>query len=126
MSTEMLEAAQPSAAPWKDKNCPHVGFDDDPTSLAAYPSQRNYCHRCKPKPVELSHQTAFCLSENHTTCPILVGALEKKAKKKPVPVPADQPADPAGTLPERGKLWGLLPLVGGALAGVYSILRRLV
>ncbi|MGB7876167.1 MAG: ParA family protein [Anaerolineales bacterium] len=56
----------------KGSFCTHLGKDEDPQTMLAYPSIWNKCHRAKPiASPSLSHQNIFCLSNNYSSCPML-------------------------------------------------------
>jgi hypothetical protein len=53
------------------RQCTHLGFFDDPTTLFSFPALRNHCHagdRCAP--IDLSYQREYCLTNNHVQCPV--------------------------------------------------------
>jgi hypothetical protein len=52
-------------------NCPFLGLDEDPQALIGFSSDRNFCYRTeKPTPVLLGHQQKYCLTKNHSSCPV--------------------------------------------------------
>lgn len=52
--------------------CPHLGMLDDTTTTTTFPSEVNHCLHCKPACVPSSqHQSAYCLSQQYTNCPII-------------------------------------------------------
>lgn len=73
---DVLRANHPQVAPepessttWKEARCQYVGLMDDPQSLAAYPSPKNFCHRLdEPKPIKLDYQQQYCLGSAHPRC----------------------------------------------------------
>jgi hypothetical protein len=96
--------------------CPHLGRADDPETAFAFSSPGHRCFRLEmPSPIAESHQTAYCLSDNYTQCPVILlasslepdrekglpaAALEpvqmKYPDQKPLPVPIAIPS-PAQT-----------------------------
>jgi len=64
------------------QRCPHLGLQDDRSTLLAYPSTWNYCYRAvPPESVALFHQEAACLTAAHQQCPVFL-----RAQKGPLPV----------------------------------------
>jgi hypothetical protein len=62
-----------NASPNTNPACPFLGLEDDADSSQAFPSNINYCHRCKPvAPVKLNHQAEFCLNTKHRTCSVFL------------------------------------------------------
>jgi uncharacterized protein YraI len=62
--------------------CPHFGVADDPSTGLLFPSQMGRCFRVEPATaVPLDHQQTFCLSPNHTHCPVY-------CQTQPAPPPA--------------------------------------
>lgn len=63
--------------------CPFLGLRRDRGTLVAYPSKSNYCHKAVHLDrVETDHQSQYCLTENHTSCPyIQVENLERLPKE---------------------------------------------
>jgi len=52
--------------------CSYLGGVEDPQTMLAYPSNINKCHYAKPvASPSLDHQNIYCLSKNHSTCPLL-------------------------------------------------------
>jgi LysM repeat protein len=52
-------------------NCPFLGLEEDPQTLIGFSSDRNFCYRTeKPTPILLEHQQKYCLTKNHTGCPV--------------------------------------------------------
>lgn len=65
------------------ETCSHLGFRNDPGSLAAYPSSMNYCHKCQPRSVPgLAHQREFCLSSEHEACPVFQAVETEKMPRE--------------------------------------------
>jgi hypothetical protein len=55
------------------KVCPDLGMADDPDTHTSYPSKWNYCQHLKSVAgIEFSHQSDYCLSENHQNCPVFL------------------------------------------------------
>lgn len=53
--------------------CPFIGVEEDRFTAVGFPSQRNMCHRDNiPMPVDTIHQGKYCMSAEHTTCPIFL------------------------------------------------------
>lgn len=56
------------------RRCPYIGLDNDPTTVMAYPTLRNCCHRVQPEePVNLNYQLTHCFTFAHRHCPVLLG-----------------------------------------------------
>lgn len=63
--------------PTRQARCPYLGLTDDPETRLTFPSLRNACHRATPhEPVQLNHQSAFCLSGMHLQCPVYRGGSQ--------------------------------------------------
>jgi len=102
------------------KSCRHLVSMRDPASFFAYPSAVNACGRFEP-PGELpaSHQSRFCLTVRHASCPLLAttwtgpfpGKLEKAAESE---------WGPAAAAPR--KRWGLMAIGGLAVLAIAGIL----
>jgi hypothetical protein len=79
---------QTEASEWKDDRCPYIGLMDDPQSLMAYPSEKNYCHRTPhSREVQLEYQKHYCLVEAHNRCVVFLGRdpnAEESSANKPV------------------------------------------
>ena len=59
--------------------CSFLGLEDDSDTPLAFPSIWNSCHHCKPiVGVNLDHQSNFCLSARHTSCPAYLQAPDQK------------------------------------------------
>jgi len=87
--------------------CPLLGLPEDRESRFMYAEEAHRCFAAdRPTPIALDHQTAFCLTANHPTCPRYVDRA---------PLPAVQSQRPSMG---RVALFGL----GGLLAGVLLIL----
>ncbi len=55
--------------------CPFLGLRDDPTTALDFPSEGNYCHHAQPiAQVKRAHQQTYCLTADHTICPIYQAA----------------------------------------------------
>ena len=51
--------------------CHYFGMKDDPATAVAYPSTGNHCFHCRyPAVPVLDHQSAYCLSPAHISCPV--------------------------------------------------------
>src|SRR5690242_11597996 len=95
-------------------NCPFLGLKDDPTTALDFPSQGNFCHHSQPaSPVKGAHQQQFCLTAEHTACPMFLAA-------HPIPLP---PAIASPGDPQRPSLRTLAILVVPALlAGATALI----
>ena len=61
--------------------CSYLGMPDDPTTALEFASDGNFCYHALPAaPPNAAHQKAFCLTDQHIYCPILL-----HAEKKPLP-----------------------------------------
>jgi len=61
--------------------CPYLGFEDDVTTVTEFPSQLNYCNRCKPSDIPSSYyQQTICLSSDYIRCTIF-----SSSKKRTMP-----------------------------------------
>ncbi|MEZ4643498.1 MAG: SH3 domain-containing protein [Chloroflexota bacterium] len=74
------------------KGCPYFALLNDPDTSLLFPSSMGHCHRAHPPaPVQLDHQENYCLTAQHTTCPIflrqgkgaLPAAIQGEAVAKP-------------------------------------------
>ncbi|GAB4530985.1 MAG: hypothetical protein Kow0063_09660 [Anaerolineae bacterium] len=55
--------------------CPFLGLADDRDSRFSYPEPAHLCFAAgRPAPITLEHQSSFCLSAEHPTCPRYAGA----------------------------------------------------
>lgn len=51
--------------------CPYFALAHDPQTTLLFPSSTARCHRTKPStPIRLEYQRAYCLTADHTLCPI--------------------------------------------------------
>lgn len=98
--------------------CPYIGLVDDPNTALGFPSRGNLCYRAQPhSTIKGSHQVRFCLTGQHTNCPVFNAA-------RPVPMPASLagsrivPIEPA----RRPTLFMLvIPiLIAGAAAIIFT------
>ncbi len=72
----------------KRTTCPFLGLKDDPTTALNYPSEGNFCHHARPiAPVNGNYQQQYCLSADHTACPIFLAA-----QPQPLPVALTAPS----------------------------------
>src|SRR6266508_1495542 len=61
------------------KICPYLGLKDDPSTALDFPSQGNFCHHASPvAPVNGTYQQQYCLSAEHTACPLFKAAEPKR------------------------------------------------
>ena len=62
-------------------NADYFGLKDNPKTTLDFASYGNYCHHAFPAaPPNTAHQKAFCLTENHTSCPVF-----RLTEKRPLP-----------------------------------------
>lgn len=67
----------------KSTSCPFIGLKDDASTTLNFPSPGNHCHHAQPiAPVQIDHQSRFCLTSGHVNCPVYQAA-------HPVPLPVD-------------------------------------
>jgi len=61
-----------------DLGCPYFGCLQDSQTMLTYPSIMNRCHRARPivSPI-FTHQTQYCLSNQYSSCPLLVDETTK-------------------------------------------------
>jgi len=92
--------------------CQYVGSKYDPATPFAYPSLTNHCFNCQvPAVPSLEHQGAFCLTLNHTDCPVFTQPETK-------PFPKNIMAANMQDLPGRRPIWQFIVLAAGIfLAG---------
>jgi LysM repeat protein len=89
----------------KSSICPYLGLRDDPSTVLDFPSEGNFCHRAQSVPaVGREYQRAVCLSADHVTCPLFLGAGEEAL---PAAFTAPQPRSPQ---PAR-LLWVAVPVL---------------
>ena len=56
-------------------SCPHLGILDDPSTSHSFSSTWNHCFYAKaPTVPTFEHQEAFCLTAEHTSCPVYQAA----------------------------------------------------
>lgn len=68
-----------------DNFCPFIGVEEDRYTAVGFPSLRNKCHRNDtPAPVDTVHQGKYCMTAEHTACPIFLRQMNA-----PVPPPAE-------------------------------------
>lgn len=92
--------------------CPHVGLSDDPKTAFAYPSTRNACHKADPAaPVDLAHQQAYCLTAEHTACPIF-------QRNEAAPLPPELLGVAPGRDWRRYARWGVVAVILLLVAGL--------
>jgi LysM repeat protein len=54
--------------------CPYLGLADDADSHATYATEAHRCYRLPtPTRIATGHQDAYCLGEQHVTCPVYLG-----------------------------------------------------
>jgi LysM repeat protein len=52
-------------------SCPYLGIFDDPKTHFGFATSSNYCYHPDPaEPLELTHQEAYCLTQDYTNCPV--------------------------------------------------------
>ena len=69
--------------PDNENTCPHLGFEEDPGTAMAIPAPENFCHRLNPARCPIAqHQREYCLSANHTACPVYTRETGSKAVPK--------------------------------------------
>ena len=63
--------------------CPYLGLIDDPKTSTVFPDSCHACQRADPpKPVVLSHQRNYCLTEKHSECEGFVNGWMKGFPRK--------------------------------------------
>jgi len=61
--------------------CTYLGLQDDPKTALEFASDGNFCHHALPAaPPNPGHQKAFCLSNEHISCPVFL-----LSEKRPLP-----------------------------------------
>jgi LysM repeat protein len=61
-----------------DAICPYLGLIDDPKTSTVFADSCNACQRADPpKPIVLTHQRNFCLTDKHTECEGFVNGWKK-------------------------------------------------
>ncbi|HEB65924.1 MAG TPA: hypothetical protein ENJ02_10350 [Chloroflexi bacterium] len=62
------------------KRCPYLGLETDPQTCYTFPSEDNLCHRLStPQPIDVQHQSAYCLTPQYTECRIFQRAAFQQA-----------------------------------------------
>ncbi|MFQ5398988.1 MAG: LysM peptidoglycan-binding domain-containing protein [Anaerolineae bacterium] len=62
---------RPPSWPVAPTLCPHLGTLDDRQTALAFPTMGNHCyHSGRAVSVATAHQQEFCLTSNHTSCPV--------------------------------------------------------
>jgi SH3-like domain-containing protein len=100
--------------------CPYRGSKSDPETRFGFTATNTYCYKASPAaPIEITHQSDFCLTSNHVNCPVFqqrnTGALPKELTAT-LPKKRLLNNEPLG---QRTPLFWLLPLallifIGGA------------
>ena len=91
-------------------SCPYLALLDDIKTNSDFPSEINYCHRCKqPEIPTYLHQQGFCLSQHYNECIML---RDPDLKRLPKDIRFSVPANP--TAKKRPLLAAIVGL--GALA----------
>jgi hypothetical protein len=78
-------------------SCPLLGLPDDPVTRFSFPS---VAHRCRatdrPRPIDLAHQSAFCLAATYPDCPRYQAAALPRSGTVPAARPPTEtkPGDP--------------------------------
>lgn len=63
--------------------CPHLGSADDPVTSTLYPSPIGHCYRANPhEAIDLDHQARYCLSAEHSQCPVFQMAQASRLPKE--------------------------------------------
>ena len=53
--------------------CTYLGLQDDPNTALEFASDGNFCHHSLPAaPPNPAHQKAFCLTDEHRSCPVFL------------------------------------------------------
>lgn len=100
--------------------CPYLGLKEDANTALDFPSQGNYCHHSRPiAPVNTDHQEQFCLTGDHTQCPVYKSIM-------PVPLPAAilGTVEEESTPRKNAVLYGIPVIIAGiaALAFAWNVL----
>lgn len=63
--------------------CPYLGLADDADSHATFATDAHRCFRL-PNPTRIAsgHQDAYCLSDNHLTCPVYLGEAVSQTRQE--------------------------------------------
>lgn len=95
-STTRRAAAKPSQSPSTTGNgsavlapvrCPFLGAITEPADADASVSELTYCHHERiPVPVSSIHREYYCLTAEHTSCPVFKTAPTFQAAPTPAPV----------------------------------------
>jgi hypothetical protein len=63
--------ALPGIRVFELNECPFLGLEEDPQTLVGFSSDRNFCYQTeKPTAILLEHQQKYCLTKNHSNCPV--------------------------------------------------------
>lgn len=104
--------------PRVDPACPYVGILDDRTTRYRLPHHRNHCYaRGRPRPLDLSHQQAFCCSATYGACPEYRSVQDRLRRRRLLRRP--------WTI-LRAPRWAALTVIGVATAtgGTLAVVRR--
>ncbi len=75
----MLEETKYNCAVTR-KRCPYLGLETDPQTCYTFPSEDNLCHRLSTlQPIDVQHQSAYCLTTQYTECQIFQRAAFQQA-----------------------------------------------
>ncbi len=98
--------------------CPNLGLKHDDATSFAYPSVGNYCHNCKVPTVPAEeHQSEYCLSAKHETCPVFLSA-----KNLPFPDELRSESIQIGIFDTiRGKLVWIIPAIVVIILASYFL-----
>jgi hypothetical protein len=102
--------------------CSYLGLQEDPTTALDFPSDGNFCQHALPAaPPSPAHQKAFCLSEQHISCPVFL-----LAEKRPLPEDAafinNKPIQPKNSVYQLPVV--LLLLIVATLGSFFAITGR--
>lgn len=79
--------------------CPFLAQKGDPETHYAFASNANYCHKVSPtEPVDLTYQSAVCLSKQHQDCPVFLGKWDS-------PLPHEIRGEVVKKKEPRTKIW---------------------
>jgi len=103
-------------------SCPYLALLDDIKTNSDFPSEINYCHRCKqPEIPTYLHQQGFCLSQHYNECIML---RDPDLKRLPKDIRFSVPANPtAKKRPLLAAIVGLGALTIYLFASALSVNR---
>ena len=65
------------------KRCQYLGMDQDPDTAMSFAAPWHHCYHVDPStPIKLDHQQVYCLTDQHTVCPLYQSRTKTKIAPK--------------------------------------------